>query len=81
MVTIEITAPTRCGFDLTPGDRITVARLTPELQALLSNTRVDGSRVARLVKAGELDETTTLEEPAEVATTGRRRSSARSLEA
>lgn len=74
MVTIEITAPTRCGTELLPGDRITVARLTPELQTMLNNTRIDGTRVARLVKAGEDDELAVAGVPAEVATTGRRRS-------
>jgi hypothetical protein len=81
MVTIEITAPTHCGTDLLPGDRITVARLTPELQKMLTNTRVDGAHVARLVKAGEDDELAVTSGEPEMATTGRRRSAVRAIEA
>jgi hypothetical protein len=77
VITIEITAPTHCGTELLPGDRITVARMTPELKKMLTNTRVDGSHVARVVKAGEDDEIADAVGVSESATTGRRRAAVR----
>ncbi len=37
-----------------PGDEITVARTSPEIEALLGAERVDGVKVARLVVEDEL---------------------------
>jgi hypothetical protein len=75
MVTIEITAPTQCGLVFSPGDRIITSKLTPELQTLLASVRIDGSHVARLVKASEDDELAIAGEMPETATRGRGRSS------
>lgn len=49
MITIRIEAPCSARLQLQPGDEIKVADITPELLTLVTNTRVDGSRVAKVV--------------------------------
>lgn len=54
-----------------PGDEITVARLTPELERVLQNVQIDGEKVARIV---DEDETADVDQAAdEVAVMGKRR--------
>ena len=49
MITIRIEAPCSARLTFHPGDEILVAEMTPELQTLVTNTRVDGSRVAKVI--------------------------------
>jgi len=49
MITIRIEAPCSAHLSFQPGDEIRVAALTPELQALVTSTRGDGARVAKLL--------------------------------
>lgn len=47
---IRFRHPSTARLSFQPGDEIEVSSLTPELQALLSATRVDGVRVAEVVR-------------------------------
>jgi len=49
MITIRIEAPCAARLQFQPGDEIRVAEMTPELLTLVSNTRIDGARVAKVV--------------------------------
>lgn len=51
MIKIRIEEPCSAHLTFKPGDEIQVSEMTPELQTLVSNTRVDGSKVAKVVGA------------------------------
>lgn len=50
LMKIRIVNPTTARLNLEPGDELHVSRLTPELETILNATRLDGQKVARIVR-------------------------------
>lgn len=55
---IRFTNPTTVRMTFQAGDEITVRRVTPELQAVLDSTRLDGQTVAQIVAGADDEEIT-----------------------
>lgn len=73
MVRIRFDHPSAARLEFQPGDELVVRTLTPELESLLNNTRLDGKAVARIVRGKDDDsETATVEAAGETATTSGR---------
>jgi hypothetical protein len=53
MVTIKFDKPAAARLTFEPGDEVRVKSLTPELQALVREPRLDGCTVAHIVKPAE----------------------------
>jgi hypothetical protein len=53
MVTIKFDKPAAARLTFEPGDEVRVKSLTPELQALVREPRLDGHTVAHIVKPAE----------------------------
>jgi hypothetical protein len=69
---IRFLHPSTVRMDFRPGDEVIVRRITPEVQAVLDGSRLDGEKVAVIVD-GDDEEIADLPSDAERAVTGRGR--------
>lgn len=68
---IRFDHPATARLDFKPGDEIAVRAITPELEALLRATRIDGAAVAHIVE-DDPDEVTAIDTDAQEAAVLRR---------
>lgn len=80
MPRIRFDHPATVRLSFAPGDELIIAKETPEVHALLTSSRLDGAKVARIVRDDDEEETADASVPGDLeqATTGRGRRGSRS---